>query len=452
VLVVDDEEVTRVGLHRLLTEDGYRVRTAEDGEEALEIAHEEPPDVVLTDLKMPGMDGVELVGKLRALDPDLPVIVVTAFGDIRNAVEAMRAGAANFLTKPVDFDALTVSIERALQNRALHAEAAMLRGQLMSKEGTGFGRLIGASAPMHEVYRVARQVAGAKATVLITGDSGTGKGELAATIHEIGPRAQKPFVSVHCASLADTLLESELFGHEKGSFTGAERQRIGRFEQAAGGTLFLDEIGEIPMTTQIKLLRVLQEKRFERVGGSQTLHVDVRLIAATNRDLVADVGDGRFREDLFYRLNVVQILMPPLCVRGSDILQLAQFFLQRFAADNGKEVIGFTNDAKKEMFAHPWPGNVRQLENAVERAVVMARGTLIDVGDLPMDIVPHEYKAIRIPGSTMAEVEKHVILATLEACNGSTSEAAEVLGMSVRTIQYRIHEYGMAKDPGREAQ
>ena len=443
VLVVDDEAATRVGLDKLLTQDGYRVRTAEDGIEALEVARDEPPDVVLTDLRMPGMDGVELVGKLRAQDPDLPVIVVTAFGDVGSAVEAMRAGAANFLMKPVDFDALIVSIERALEHRALHAEAATLRGQLMSKERTGFGRLIGSSSPMLEVYRVARQVAGAKATVLITGDSGTGKGELAATIHEIGPRAGEPFVALHCASLADTLLESELFGHEKGSFTGADKQRIGRFEQAAGGTLFLDEIGEIPMTTQIKLLRVLQDKRFERVGGSDTLKVDVRLIAATNRDLVADVGEGRFREDLYYRLNVVQIEMPPLRSRGSDILQLAQYFVSRFAAENDKDVVGFTDEARSTMLGHPWPGNVRQLENAIERAVVMASGALIGVADLPLDLVAQKHEGIRIPGATMAEVEKHVLLTTLEACNGSADRAAEMLGITARAIQDRLRDYGL---------
>jgi two-component system response regulator HydG len=442
VLVVDDEETTRTGLDRLLSDEGYRVKTAEHGVAALEVADAEPPDVVLTDLKMPQMDGRELLSRLRAQDPDLPVIVMTAYGDVSDAVEAMRAGAANFLTKPIDFPALLVSIERALETRALQAEAATLRGKLRSKEGTGFGRLIGSSGPMQEVYRVARQVAAAKATVLVTGASGTGKGELAATIHELGPRADKPFVSLHCASLADTLLESELFGHEKGAFTGADQRRIGRFEQAAGGTLFLDEIGEIPMTTQIKLLRVLQDKHFERVGGTDTLKVDVRLIAATNRDIVADVRDGRFREDLFYRLNVVQLEMPALQVRGSDILQLAQFFLSKYAAENDKEVDGFTDEAKNELLAHPWPGNVRQLENAVERAVVMASGSKIGLPDLPVDIVPKKQAGLRIPGSTMAEMEKHMILTTLEACGGSTAKAAEMLEISVRTIQYRLKEYG----------
>jgi two-component system response regulator HydG len=446
VLIVDDESSARSGLARLLQHDGYNVVTAANGDEALGIFAELSPDVVVTDLKMPGMDGLTLLKKLRDFDEELPVIVVTAHGEVGNAVAAMRAGAENFLTKPIEFDALVVSIERAIDNRNLRAEADNLRGQLHEKEGTGFGGMLGASQPMQDVYRVAKQVAGARATVMVTGDSGTGKGVLAKAIHQLGPRRYKPFVTLHCASLTDTLLESELFGHERGSFTGADKRRIGRFEQAAGGTLFLDEIGEIPMTTQIKLLRVLQDKTFERVGGNDPIKVDVRLIAATNRDLAADVREGRFREDLFYRLNVVHINMPQLRARGSDILLLASHFLAKFCRENDKVISGFSDEAKSKMLGHPWSGNVRELENAIERAVVMTSGDTIGTNDLPVEIAPNKGGHILIPGSSMADIERHAILSTLEACGGSTSEAAEMLGLSVRTIQYRVHDYGLAKD------
>ncbi|WP_233561941.1 sigma-54 interaction domain-containing protein, partial [Sorangium cellulosum] len=297
------------------------------------------------------------------------------------------------------------------------------------------------------VYRMARQVAGARATVLITGESGTGKGELARAIHAKGPRAKAPFVTLHCAALAESLLESELFGHERGAFTGADRRRIGRFEQAHGGTLFLDEVGEIAPATQVKLLRVLQERAFERVGGNETVTVDVRLIAATNRDLAAAVQEGQFREDLYYRLNVVHIDMPPLRVRDTDVLLLANHFLRRFAAENHRKIEGFTDQARSKLVAHRWPGNVRELENAIERAVVLCDDTRIDADHLPIDAAPVAKGALRIPGATMAEIERYAILSTLEATNGSTTRAAELLDISIRTIQYRLHEYGMSAKP-----
>ncbi|MEQ9320440.1 MAG: sigma-54 dependent transcriptional regulator, partial [Polyangiaceae bacterium] len=435
----------REGLKKLLEQDGYRVETAESGRHALDVADDLSPDVVITDLKMPEMDGIELLSALSDRDPDLPIIVVTAFGDISSAVDAMRAGAANFLTKPVDFDALTMTLERALERRELKTEAENLRRQLHDREGRGLQGLIGTSAAMLDVYRVANLVGGGRATVMITGASGTGKGELARAIHNLGPRRDKPFVTLHCASLAESLLESELVGHERGSFTGADRRRIGRFEQASGGTLFLDEVGEIPMQTQVKLLRVLQERTFERVGGTDPIKVDVRLVAATNRDLAADVRDGRFREDLFYRLNVVHIEMPRLRIRGSDILLLANHFLQRFARDNDKKVNGFSDEARATIMAHGWPGNVRELENAIERAVVMCVGDEIVATDLPVDISPtSDTQGVRIPGSTMAEIERHAILSTLDSVDGSTSKASEMLDISVRTIQYRLHDYGLA--------
>ena len=444
ILVVDDEPNARAGLEKLLRQDGYDVDVADDGAAALVVASERPPDLVVTDLKMPRMDGVELLKRLRAQDVDLPVIMVTAFSEVSSAVMAMRAGAEDYITKPVDFDALSLSIERSLARRDLKVEAESLRRQLRERDGEGVEGLIGASPAMQKVYRLARQVAAARATVLVTGESGTGKGELARAIHKKSPRAAAPFITLHCAALAESLLESELFGHEKGAFTGADRRRAGRFEQANGGTIFLDEVGEIPAATQVKLLRVLQERAFERVGGNETIEVDVRLVAATNRDLAEDVRQGRFREDLYYRLNVVHIEMPPLRLRGSDVLVLADHFLRRFAQENRKRVEGIDDDARAKIVAHRWPGNVRELENAIERAVVLCEGSLIVGDDLPIDVAPAPKNALRVPGATMAELERYAILTTLEATNGSTTKAAEMLDISVRTIQYRLHEYGLA--------
>jgi two-component system response regulator HydG len=447
ILVVDDEPSARSGLEKLLKQAGYDVNTAKDGKDALAVAAEHPPDVVVTDLKMPEMDGMELMKQLKAQDRDMPVIVCTAFGDVSAAVEAMRAGADDYLTKPVEFDTLTLAIERAIQRREIRTEAENLRRQLRERDGEGLQGLTGTSPAMQKVYRIARQVAASRATVLITGESGTGKGELAKAVHALSPRAKAPFVSLHCASLPETLLESELFGHEKGSFTGADKRRLGRFEQANGGTLFLDEIGEISPLTQVKLLKVLQDKTFERVGGNEPINVDVRLIAATNRDLAADVRAGRFREDLYYRLNVVHIDMPPLRLRGSDVLLLANHFLRRFAEENHKRVSGFTDAARTKILAHRWPGNVRELENAVERAVVLCQGDQVDADDLPFEAAHQGHGPVRIPGSTMAEIERYAILSTLEATHGSTTKAAELLDISVRTVQYRLAEYGLnAKD------
>jgi two-component system response regulator HydG len=307
--------------------------------------------------------------------------------------------------------------------------------------------LLGTSPAMQAVYRLAKQVAGSRATVLITGESGTGKGEFARAIHALGPRAAKPFVTVNCASLAETLLESELSGHEKGSFTGADRRRAGRFEQAHEGTLFLDEVAEIPLGTQVKLLNVLQERRFERVGGNESIKVDVRIIAATNRELTACVAEGKFREDLYYRLNVVHAEMPPLRLRGGDILMLAEHFLRRFALEDHKSISGLTDRARTKLRSYRWPGNVRELENAMERAVVLCDGDEIDDGHLPYGSAGQGgLEGISVPGATLAELEKYAILKTLDAVDGSTVRAAELLDISVRTIQYRLHEYGLAKE------
>jgi two-component system response regulator HydG len=445
VLVVDDDPDARAVLEKLLRQEGYEVELAEDGEAALERVQERAPDVVVTDLNMPRMDGMTLLGHIREISKELPVIVVTSAQDMAPAIKAMRLGAEDYLTKPIDFDALLVTLDRALEHRDVKLEAENLRRQISARGADGLQGLLGTSPAMQRVYTVAKRVSNSRATVLITGESGTGKGELARAIHSLSPRASKPFVSVHCAALAESLLESELFGHEKGSFTGADRRRPGRFEQADGGTLFLDEVGEIPLLTQVKLLRVLQERTFERVGGNEPIQTDVRLVAATNRDLVQDVRDGRFREDLYYRLNVVHIEMPPLRLRGNDILILADSFLRRFALENHKRVDGFTDKAKSKLVNYRWPGNVRALENAIERAVVLTEKPQIDEGDLPFEAVP-DSSGLRIPGATMSEIEKYAILKTLEAVGGSTSRAAEMLDISVRTIQYRLHEYGLAKE------
>jgi two-component system response regulator HydG len=448
VLIVDDEPAARSGLSRLLAGEGYSVETADGGAAALELASARPPDLVVTDLKMPGMDGLTFLAKLHEHNREIPVIVATALADLGSAVTAMRAGADDFIAKPIDFDQLTLVIERALERRSLRNEAEYLRRQMHERDGEGLEGMIGASAAMQKVYGLARQVAGSRATVLITGESGTGKGELARAVHALGPRAKNPFIALHCAAVPETLLESEMFGHEKGAFTGADRRRVGRFEQADGGTLFLDEVGEIPLAMQVKLLRVLQERTFERVGGSEPVQCDVRIVAATNRDLLAEVQAGRFREDLYYRLNVVHVEMPPLRFRGGDAMILAHHFLRKFATDNHKMIEAFSEDARARIASYTWPGNVRALENAIERAVVLAEGTVIGVDDLPLEAdVRSSSSSVRIPGATMEQIEREAILKTHEACDGSTARTADVLGISVRTIQYRLHQYGCARAP-----
>jgi DNA-binding NtrC family response regulator len=434
VLVVDDDAVITTGLEQLLSEQGYLVDTAGDGVNALGVWAQNRPDVVLTDLNMPRMDGMQLMRKLLESDAQLPVIVVTGAGDMQSAITAMREGARDYVTKPVDPTKLTQSIERVLPRPAPAVAAAKASAE-------PFSGLLGTSAPMQAVYDVASKVAPTRAAVLITGETGTGKGRLAQAIHDSSTRKGGPFVPVHCVALVDSLLESELFGHERGAFTGALKKHVGRFEEAHGGTLFLDEIGEIPLTTQVKLLRVLQEKTFERVGGNERVTVDVRLIAATSRDLHAEVSAGRFREDLYYRLNVVRIEMPPLRVRGDDIMVLADSVLQRQAAANDKTIQGFTEAARQKLVAHTWPGNVRELENVTERAVVMCGGSMIDAEHLTLERPRTPTKP-----ATLTDIEREAILSTLEAVGGSTKRAAEILGISVRTIQYRLHEYRLAGD------
>jgi len=450
ILVVDDEANARTALAELLRDEGYRVETAADGFKALGKMEETSPDLVLTDLKMPGMGGVELLTKVREADPEVMVVVMTAFGAVETAVEAMKKGAADYLTKPLNTAELFLVVERELERRRLRQEAGNLRARLA--ERYSFSNIIGSAPPMQAIFKTVSQVAPARSSVLITGESGTGKELIAAAIHQHSPRAKGPFVKLHCAALAETLLESELFGHERGSFTGAAGRRDGRFQQASGGTLFLDEIGEISPSVQVKLLRFLQEHEFERVGGNETVRVDVRVVAATNRDLKAEVARGKFREDLYYRLNVIALEMPSLRARRSDVPLLASFFLKKYATENGKTVDGFTDEALTMLGSYDWPGNVRELENVVERAVVLCNGARVSAGELPQHLVPSsELGGIRIPGSTLDEIEHHAIRKTLEATGGSTSKAAEILGISVRKIQYKLHEYQSAPKSGSAA-
>ncbi len=446
ILVVDDEANARSALAELLREEGYTVEVAADGFKALPKLEEFEPDLVLTDLQMPGLDGIALMRKAHQLDPQLAVIVMTAFGEIRTAVSAMRQGALDYLAKPLDLEELTISVERAIERRRLVHETGELRQRLTQRDR--IDSIVGSSPPMLKVFETVRQVAPSRASVLVTGESGTGKELIAAAVHGHSSRASGPFVKLHCSALAESLLESELFGHEKGSFTGAAARRDGRFQQADGGTLFLDEIGEISPAIQVKLLRFLQEREFERVGGNQTIKVDVRVVAATNRDLNAEVKAGRFREDLFYRLNVVSIEMPPLRARPSDVPLLATRFLERYASENAKAIKGFSPEALQALSGYGWPGNVRELENAVERAVVICRADEIHPVDLPAHVVASTVRRTGddlppIPGATLAEIERYAILQTLEHTGGSTARAADMLGISARTIQYRLHEYSV---------
>jgi DNA-binding NtrC family response regulator len=451
LLVVDDEANARAALAELLREEGYRVETAADGFKALGKLEEFEPDLVLTDLKMPGMGGVELLEKLRAKDEETVVIVMTAFGAVETAVDAMKKGAADYLTKPLNTAELFLVVAREMDRRRLRREAGSLRARL--SERYSFDNIIGDAPAMQTIFQTVAQVASARASVLITGESGTGKELIAAAIHQRSPRAKGPFVKLHCAALAETILESELFGHERGAFTGAVGRREGRFQQAHGGTLFLDEIGEISPAVQVKLLRFLQEHEFERVGGNETVHVDVRVVAATNRDLKQEVAKGRFREDLFYRLNVINVEMPALRARLSDVPVLAMYFLKKYAEQNGKRLDGFSTEALARLGAYAWPGNVRELENVVERAVVLCNGSLIGVSELPPHLAPSPAQdgGICIPGSTLDEIEHHAIVKTLESTGGSTGRAAEILGISVRKIQYKLHEYQSAPKSGAKA-
>jgi DNA-binding NtrC family response regulator len=443
ILIADDEESARRNLGQILREDGYEVLLASAGREALQKVAEESPDILLTDLRMPEMDGQELLSLVHEAHPDVAVIIMTAHGTIRSAVQALRDGAEDYLTKPINVEELEHLIERTLKKKRLLDETRLLRERLDEKYR--FENIIGRSTEMIRIFSLIEQVAPSMASVLITGESGTGKELVAQAIHQRSPRRDAAFVKVACAALPETLLESELFGHERGAFTGAVTRRPGRFEIAAGGTIFLDEVGDIPASMQVKLLRFLQERQFERVGGNQTLTVDVRVIAATHRDLAALVRQGTFRDDLYYRLNVIQVPLPPLRDRVQDIPLLAEYFVRKFAAENHKKILGVTDDTLAALMSYSWPGNVREMEHAIERAVVLARESQLEIGLFP-GITPVTTRRAAppgpsIPGSTLAEIEREAILRTLESVGGSTMRAAAVLGISPRTIQYKIKLY-----------
>ncbi|RIK77363.1 two-component system response regulator [candidate division KSB1 bacterium] len=447
ILLVDDEAGQREVLAGYLKKKHHTVLEAASATEALTRARQEVVDLVLTDLKMPDKSGFELLKEIRALTPETTVVIMTAFGTIEGAVAAMREGAYDYLTKPIELEELDLLIQRVGERRRLLSENQLLKQQLAEK--FKFTGIISQSAAMEEVLNMAGRVAESKATVLIRGESGTGKELIAKAIHFSSPRKDKPFIAVNCAALNENLLASELFGHERGAFTGADKQRRGRFELADGGTIFLDEIGDVPMSTQVKLLRVLQEEQFERVGGTQTMQVDVRVIAATNRNLEEKIKDGSFREDLFYRLNVVSIDIPPLRQRREDIAPALEYFLQKYAGENKRKPLTISKEAMDILLRHDYPGNMRELQNLVERAVVLARGEVITTAELPLPLrnLSSERAASPAIPMTLSErvdaLEKEMIFDALRETHGNQSKAAERLGLSERNLRYRLQKWGM---------
>ena len=441
VLIIDDEKNIREGLAAALEMEGYTVALAADGKQGLARMVKGDIDLVITDLRMPEVSGEQVLAKVAAENPGVPVIVLTGHGSIDSAVEAMRNGAYDFLTNPLNLDQLILIVKRALESRELAIKHRELLEQLNSRKS--FESIIGKSAEMQKIFATVRKAADSKASVLITGESGVGKELIANALHNLSPRRDKPLIKVHCAALSENLLESELFGHEKGAFTGAVARKRGRFELAAGGTIFLDEIGEIDQNVQIKILRVLQDKRFERVGGEETIEVDVRVIAATNRDLEKEIADGRFREDLYYRLNVVHIHVPPLRERRDDIPLLIASFLQEFAKENGKKIEGIDARARSALYKFDWPGNIRQLRNCLESAVVMCSSSVITLEDLPPSIAGSgEDALISIPaGIPMEEAEKILIQQNLAINKGNKSKTADILGIGRKTLHRKLDEY-----------
>jgi two-component system response regulator AtoC len=445
LLIVDDEKTTRDGLRAAL-EDRYDVYVADDAKAAVELLERENFDVLLTDFRLPNEDGMKLIARAKSLSKPPICILMTAYGSEELAVEAMKRGADDYIAKGrLQIDELEMRIARALKQQNLETENVSLRQQLDSK--FGLENIIGESPAMKEIFEIVRQVAPTRATILLSGESGTGKELIAKAIHQLSPRAKQPMVTVHCAALAPTLLESELFGHEKGAFTGAHERRIGRFEQAQGGTLFLDEIGEIDAAIQVKLLRFLGERTFERVGSNKTLTADIRLIAATNKNLEELVKAGKFREDLFFRLRVVEITLPPLRERAGDIPLLAQGFLREFAQENNKSVNSFASDALELLMNYSWPGNVRELRTAIEHAVVLCRNEKISARDLPPSMrnsstgsTNIQYLLVR-NDLTVKDAERELIVRALKETNGNRTLAAKKIGMSRRTFHRKLHTY-----------
>ncbi len=444
ILLLDDDKNTLEGLKIALDGGDYNLLSTESPLEALQLMDDEPVDLLLSDLRMPEMNGLDLIKKVKSKHPETTVILLTAYGSIETAVEAMRLGAFDFLTKPVNLDAVEFAIKRALNSKQIQEENKSLREALDKRYG--FENIIGLSQPMKEVFETVRQVAPSKANVLIEGESGTGKELIARAVHQQSPRKTKPFVAVHCASLAEGLLESELFGHEKGAFTGASNRKPGRFELADGGTLFLDEISEIDLKTQVKLLRVLQEKTFERLGGTESIKVDVRLIAATNKKLETRVKEGRFREDLYYRLKVISIDLPPLRERREDIPLLVKAFIKEFSKENNRSNLTISSKALEILNSHSWPGNVRELRNCIESMVVLAQNSALTPKDIPLPIREATLgnPALELQkGTTLEEAEKRLIANALSESNHNKTLAAKALGISRRTLHRKLNEYNI---------
>jgi len=447
ILVVEDGKSQREMLRDFLKDEGYEVLEAENGEKALKKIKENYLDLLLLDYRMPGIDGMKVLEKVKRINPVIDVIMMTAYGTIETAVNAMKAGAADYITKPIELQELLILIDRISERRILLRENEVLREELRGK-GVTTDQIIYQSSAMHEVINLAGRVANTRTTILIQGESGTGKELLAKLIHTLSPRLEKPMITVNCAALPESLLESELFGHEKGAFTGASRRRIGRFEEADGGTLFLDEIGEIPLSVQVKLLRFLQEREFQRLGGNQTIRSDIRIISATNQDLEAKLNKGTFREDLFYRLNVVAITVPPLRERKEDLPPLIDHFLMRFAVENGKEIQGINPEAKDLLLKYDYPGNVREVENIIERAVVITRGSVISASDLPFskNSLLVDQSGMKARGTLKESIESfeyQMVWQAMKETDNHQTKAANLLGISERMLRYKLKKYGL---------
>ncbi len=447
ILIVDDEKNYLVVLEALLGPEGYEIITADNARNALRLARESDVDLIITDMKMPGMNGMELLEECQKIKPELPVIMMTAFGTIEMAVEAMKNNAYDYITKPFQNEQLKLTVKKALENYRLIKENRFLSEALSDR--FKFGNIIGKSKPMLKVYDLIRKVAQSKASVLITGPSGTGKELIAKAIHYNSPRKDRQFVSINCGALTETLLESELFGHEKGAFTGAVAMKKGRFELADNGTLFLDEVGDMPLSLQIKLLRVLQEMEFERVGGTKTIKVDVRILSASNRNIKEDIAKDVFREDLFYRLNVMDIEVPPLNERVDDIPLLVKHFIEKYSDGKDKDNIELAPEAWKALYSYSWPGNVRELENVIERAIVLNSGEKITLDDLPEELTGEKAELdvdgfiplnISLP-KALEQIEEKLIRRALAQCNNVQSHAANMLGIKKNLIQHKMKKY-----------
>ncbi|HON58634.1 MAG TPA: sigma-54 dependent transcriptional regulator [Smithella sp.] len=446
ILIVEDGQSQREQLRDFLRSEGHAVSEAENGEKALQSVLKGHFDLILLDYKMPGMDGLEVLKEVKRINPEIDVIIITAYGTVETAVDAMKAGAFDYITKPVDLDELVILVRRVTERRQLIQENKILREDL-NRHGVTTDKIIYKSQRMAELVNLAGRVASSRATVLIQGESGTGKELFARLIHQLSPRAHKSIVVVNCGALHEQLLESELFGHEKGAFTGATSRRIGRFEEADGGTVFLDEIGELSLSLQVKLLRFLQEREFQRLGSNVNISVDVRIISATNRDLESLVKAGRFREDLLYRLKVVTMTLPPLRERKEDLGALMDHFLKKFAAENNKNIRGISTEARDLLLKYDYPGNIRELINIMERAVVIARNDYISTEDLPFkSATPLEEHAKKFSGAlkeSVDELERKLIMEALEKTNDNQTKAAEILGISERMLRYKLKKYDL---------